>query len=335
MKKALWIFGIVCAGLLLAFYLSLAPDGAAADGGSAPATRGGAARPDGPARVSLVWQIGPETSADVGRNRLLVTGRGTANPKEYHNPAQAQSIALRTARHLAYEKLAESVGGIRVVSATTYRDLVPQADALSTEVDALVRGAAIEREDVRTTARGYPAAEVTLALPLYGKDKGFFTRLAERLRSGTISLTLPRLFLADAGAAKPDRAPATPPAASRPRAAAASAAVRYSGVLLAMPARLENMAALPRIVDADGRTVLNFATDLPEPVLADGPVVTDSPTAPACRAAVGERPLTVRVAASPRRPGDLVIQTRLSDAERRLLVTAVSEGRFAFLVIPV
>jgi hypothetical protein len=91
------------------------------------------------------------------------------------NSVQAETVARRTARHLAYEVLAETVGKIQVDSKTLYENAVATVDALKAETHAVIRGAAIVRDVCewvrdRRTKEEVPMATVTLRLHLDGDE---------------------------------------------------------------------------------------------------------------------------------------------------------------------
>ena len=72
---------------------------------------------------------------------IEVMAGATADTRDTVNLAHAYSVALKTARHLAYEKLAETVGGLNLYGDATYdRELMRDAN-LRTVVRSMIRGA--------------------------------------------------------------------------------------------------------------------------------------------------------------------------------------------------
>lgn len=102
---------------------------------------------------------------------IEVMAGATADQRVMVNYGQAKSVALKTARALAYEKLAETINGISLDSSSTYnRELMTDSD-LKTQVSALIRGARILEEKVSQNPDGSIWAEVTLGIDLRGKGR--------------------------------------------------------------------------------------------------------------------------------------------------------------------
>jgi hypothetical protein len=101
---------------------------------------------------------------------IEVMAGGTADKKDTVNLAHAYSIATKTARHLAYDKLSETVAGINITSDATYdRELMVDSN-LITEVRALIKGARVIKEEKKQMVDGSVWVEVTLGLLLNSKD---------------------------------------------------------------------------------------------------------------------------------------------------------------------
>jgi hypothetical protein len=118
---------------------------------------------------------GRSGAIDYDGGFVEATATGTADMRKMANDAQAEMVARRTARHMAYEVLAETVGKIQVASKTLYQDAIATVDALKVETHAVIRGAHIMRDSVewresRRTKEGYPLATVTLRLHLTGRE---------------------------------------------------------------------------------------------------------------------------------------------------------------------
>jgi len=100
---------------------------------------------------------------------MEVMAGATADIKIAVNQAHAVSMATKTARHLAYEKLAETVAGISIDSNSIYdRELMMDAN-LKTKVNALIQGAKIVKEEQKNFPDGSVWVEVILALDMNGK----------------------------------------------------------------------------------------------------------------------------------------------------------------------
>lgn len=108
-----------------------------------------------PARL---WKSQPR----VRGNEVEVTAWGAASKEESQNRSHAVALALRTARHSAYEQLAEYLSGARTTGLSHYHGDVLQQAALTTRTAAVIRGAKVIREDVNVLADGSVRAVVTL-----------------------------------------------------------------------------------------------------------------------------------------------------------------------------
>lgn len=101
--------------------------------------------------------------------RIEAWAGATANPRISVNRAQARSLALKAARHLAYEKLAETVDGLSLDGSTTLKKEVLEGSVLQVKVQATIRGATVVRETVTDLPDGSPWAEVAVKLPIAGR----------------------------------------------------------------------------------------------------------------------------------------------------------------------
>jgi hypothetical protein len=102
---------------------------------------------------------------------IEVMAGATADDSRAVNQAHAVSMAKKTARHLAYEKLAETVAGLRITSDSTYdRELMLDSN-LKVSVQAIIRGAIVVSESVEHYPDGSIWAEVVLGVHMKG-DKG-------------------------------------------------------------------------------------------------------------------------------------------------------------------
>lgn len=117
--------------------------------------------PDKPSQGSRVnWEDG----------YIEVKAGATADIRDTVNQAHGYSMALKTARHLAYEKLAETVAGVNLIGDATYdRELMVDAN-LKTMVRAMIRNARVVDENQSQFTDGSIWAEVTLGMMLYGEN---------------------------------------------------------------------------------------------------------------------------------------------------------------------
>lgn len=114
-------------------------------------------------------------TVDYDAGYVEATAIGTVDMKKMVNTVQAETVARRTARHLAYEVLAETVGRIQIDAKTLYQDAIATMDALKTETHAVIRGAVpvsdtLEWTRDRRTQEEIPIGKVTLRLALTGQE---------------------------------------------------------------------------------------------------------------------------------------------------------------------
>ena len=96
----------------------------------------------------------------------IVTVSGEAGiPENLRNNASAKRALTSKAKLMAYRNLAEMVAGIRITSTTTVENMMLSSDAVTSKVDALIRGARI----VNTEDKG-DFISVTLA---FDTNSGF------------------------------------------------------------------------------------------------------------------------------------------------------------------
>lgn len=125
---------------------------------------------------------------DYDAGFVEATATGTADMRKMVNTPQAEMVARKTARHLAYEVMAEIVGKIQIDSKTLYQDAMLAMDALKTETHAVIRGAVIVKDELewvrdRRTQEEIPMATVTLRKYLTG-DEGLGSLIDKHLPPG-------------------------------------------------------------------------------------------------------------------------------------------------------
>ncbi len=172
---------------------------------------------------------------------IEVKAGATADTRDTVNLAHAYSVALKTARHLAYEKLAETVGGINLYADATYdRELMRDAN-LRTLVRAMVRGARVVDETKNQFSDGSVWAEVTLGMKLYGEDGLVKPSTEWKARR------------------QPEPAPAEKPAPVEPEPVApqgtSPSTEPYTGLVIDARGMGGSPAMLPKIVSAGGQVI--------------------------------------------------------------------------------
>ena len=101
---------------------------------------------------------------------IEVAARATADPKLAVNAAHGETLALKAARYLAFEKLLEVIAGVRLDSRTVLRRELLKDGLMRARVKGLVRQARTVLERVETRPDGSPLAEVRLGVLLDGPD---------------------------------------------------------------------------------------------------------------------------------------------------------------------
>ena len=100
---------------------------------------------------------------------IETTAVGTADMKKMKNRVQAEIVAEKTARHLAYSQLAEILKGIQVTSNTTYEDLLLKVDTLNIQSEGFIQGAQVMNKTI-SWVDDAPKATVTVKAPLFGQN---------------------------------------------------------------------------------------------------------------------------------------------------------------------
>ncbi len=101
---------------------------------------------------------------------IEVKAGATADLRVAVNRAQARSMALKAARYLAYEKLAETVEGLTLTGDTIIKRETLKDSTLHVQVQARIKGARIVSETVQDLPDGSVWAEVVVGLRLNGPE---------------------------------------------------------------------------------------------------------------------------------------------------------------------
>jgi hypothetical protein len=126
-------------------------------------------------QIELIYSDYEERPSQASRvnwedGYIEVKAGATADMEDAVNQAHGYAIALKTARHLAYEKMAETVAGVNLMGDATYdRELMVDAN-LKTMVRAMIRNARVVDESQSQFGDGSIWAEVTLGMMLYGEN---------------------------------------------------------------------------------------------------------------------------------------------------------------------
>lgn len=180
-----------------------------------------------------------------------VSAQAGADPRKAVSAAHAETMALKAARYLAYEKLLELVKGLDVDSRSTIKREILDDSTLRTRVAGAVRGARVVDESVRRLDDGSVMASVSLELPLNSR-KGlsaamapWFSKLAkvEVHKSTPVAKPTPR--------PTPKATMALPTPKPTPTAAKVmpTAEPDYTGVIIIADGLDARPALFPRVLD--------------------------------------------------------------------------------------
>lgn len=97
-------------------------------------------------------------------NYCIIAG-GTADTSKTVNMAHSRSMALKTARILAYEKMAEKLKGITISSFNNLADDLYEHNNLKTIVETTLKDVSFESETLEFLPDGSPWAQVTISIP--------------------------------------------------------------------------------------------------------------------------------------------------------------------------
>lgn len=94
------------------------------------------------------------------------SGVGSVSRELIANRVQAQSLALKTARHVAYAKISEVINGVYVSSEVSYQNMLSKSDSLLVRHQGMIRNAQVVKEQI-AWQDGLPKASVTIRVPMY------------------------------------------------------------------------------------------------------------------------------------------------------------------------
>lgn len=118
--------------------------------------------------IDISAQTAVRTKWDEGY--IEVKAGATADRRVAVNRAQARSMALKAARHLAYEKLAETVEGLTLTGDTIIKKETLKDSTLRVQIQAKIKGARVVSEAVQDLPDGSVWAEVVVGLRLNGPE---------------------------------------------------------------------------------------------------------------------------------------------------------------------
>lgn len=100
---------------------------------------------------------------------ICIIAGGSANTDIALNAGHARSLALKTARLMAYEKMAEKIKGILITSQSKAGNETLTDSEINTALKAKLQNINFEKETVMFLQDGSPWAEVTISMPKFSE----------------------------------------------------------------------------------------------------------------------------------------------------------------------
>lgn len=221
-----------------------------------------------PALRQVTRQKDSDTVTDWEQGIIEVTGRGVARPSG--NVMQDEMLAVEAARAVAYARLAERVGSVRVTSSATIGGSVASGRVIETQVQAAVSGARETGRRVWPQEGGGRAAELTLQLCLTAAGKGCAGAVTP-----ITAVVAPEPPLVPLPVPRPPQASTAPPLPpsppiKQPPAPAIVAPAGYSGLVISVGKMPFLPVLRPEVVTPDGTVVFNAAKVSRQVVANDG-----------------------------------------------------------------
>ncbi len=126
------------------------------------------------------------TKVDWENGFVEVMGEATCDPALAVNQGHCYTMALKGARALAFEKLAETVHGLHITSSNTFQDEVISNTSLRTAVNGLIKDARIISEEQILMPDGSPLVRVKLGIMIAG-PRGLGAAVARHVAADPLS----------------------------------------------------------------------------------------------------------------------------------------------------
>ncbi|MBU2027575.1 MAG: LPP20 family lipoprotein, partial [Proteobacteria bacterium] len=181
-----------------------------------------------PEGTQIVEQVGNKGMVNWTDGYVEAVGIGTP-PTQYMGRPQARPMALRAAQVDAYRNLLEVINGVRVDSSTTVKDFVVESDIINTQVQGIVKGSKVMKQEYMSDG----TVEVTVRMPLAGNFA---------------AVIIPRIM-----EKKQVQLPPAGPAAPAP--APAPGGEIFTGLVVDARGIQARPAMSPRIIDENGREI--------------------------------------------------------------------------------
>ncbi|MFP6889152.1 MAG: hypothetical protein VCF07_05260 [Nitrospinota bacterium] len=197
---------------------------------------------------------------------IEVVAYGTNDPNMTVSDSHAISLALATARAIAYEKLAEQVGQVRVSSTTLVRNELIQVKGLKIKVDEIIKGARILDEKYKKVGPKEVRALVKLGLLISGGPSNLLRPMYALIPVRPRMATPPAPPAKSPAPTPPPAQTETPAADSAPAKAAdpppetpsakAAPPEQYTSLIIDASGIGARPALFPRILSADDKKVV-------------------------------------------------------------------------------
>jgi hypothetical protein len=179
--------------------------------------------------TQIVEQIGDKGKINWTGGYIEAVGIGAPSQRDIGKP-QARPNALRAAQLVAYRDLLEAINGVRVDSTTTIRNFMVESDVINTQVQGIVKGAKVIKQEYMSDG----TVEVTVRMPLAGDFA---------------SVIIPRILERKQGTPPPVAPPTAPPSVP------AAGGEVFTGLVVDARGIQARPAMSPRIIDENGAEV--------------------------------------------------------------------------------
>jgi len=133
--------------------------------------------------VKIVDKENYRSRVDHLYDYVMVEAEGAADPRKVLSQAHARTLALKTARALAYEKLLETVEGLKMTSHSIYKDELLKWSFMVSRVKGMIKNAQVMKEEVTVLDDGSVIAKVRLVYRLHGEGGIMMPLVKEMIHS--------------------------------------------------------------------------------------------------------------------------------------------------------
>lgn len=176
--------------------------------------------------TQLLEQIGNKGKINWSGGYIEAVGIGAPAQRDLGKP-QARPNALRAAQIDAYRNMLEVINGVRVDSTTTIRNFTVENDVINTQVQGMVKGAKVMKQEYLSDG----TVEVTVRMPLAGDFA---------------SVIIPKIL---------EKRHVMPPSAPPAADAAPSGGEVFTGLVVDARGIQARPAMSPRIIDENGQEI--------------------------------------------------------------------------------